>query len=198
MKLTRKWFTLVEMLIVIVIIGILAAALIPQLSGIQGRARDTGRMADLRNIGAALTVYQIDNNEYYSSGDALKTNNGAFVPMDSVTTMLAGSWYMLTIPSDPQGGNYAYSINSDARVFAVASISETGKKNANWYGSGTDAGWSAPNATQPLLSGSIVMPSDWIDRLCGEVSISNNTPVYPVAKANTSCVQPYARYVYVN
>ena len=52
------------MLIVIVIIGILAAALIPQLTGIQGRARDTGRKADMNNIAGALQNYQLDYNNY--------------------------------------------------------------------------------------------------------------------------------------
>lgn len=58
------------MLIVIVIIGILAAALIPQLTGIQGRARDTGRKADMNNVAGALQSYQLDMNQYPArSGD---------------------------------------------------------------------------------------------------------------------------------
>ena len=48
------------MLIVIVIIGILAAALIPRLTGIQARARDTGRKADMNQIASALQTYQLD------------------------------------------------------------------------------------------------------------------------------------------
>lgn len=58
---TKKGFTLIEMLIVIVIIGILAAALIPRLASARGRANDVARKADLAQVGAALVAYQIDH-----------------------------------------------------------------------------------------------------------------------------------------
>jgi type II secretion system protein G len=57
---TRKAFTLIEMLIVVVIIGILAAALIPRLQSVQGRARDTKRKADISQIGSSLAIYKSD------------------------------------------------------------------------------------------------------------------------------------------
>ena len=52
------------MLIVIVIIGILAAALIPRLTGIQARARDTARIADIRNSSIAIESYHADHGSY--------------------------------------------------------------------------------------------------------------------------------------
>ena len=52
------------MLIVIVIIGILAAALIPRLASARGRANDTARKADLRQAGSAIVSYQIDRGIY--------------------------------------------------------------------------------------------------------------------------------------
>ncbi len=56
-----KTFTLIEMLIVIVIIGILASALVPRLISVQERARDAKRSTDMVQIYNGLTIYFNDN-----------------------------------------------------------------------------------------------------------------------------------------
>ena len=93
MKATKKAFTLIEMLIVIVIIGILAAALVPRLVSVQGRARDTKRKTDLRTIYNANEIYALDRGGLYAraynstGGNALYYVLGAAVCSDQVTPL---------------------------------------------------------------------------------------------------------------
>lgn len=60
----QRGFTLIELMIVIVILGILMGTILPRLTGAQSRARDTARRADLTNISQALEVYFADFGSY--------------------------------------------------------------------------------------------------------------------------------------
>ncbi len=63
-KAFRHGFTLIELMIVIVILGVLMGTILPRLTGAQARARDTARIADLSNISQALETYYDDNGKY--------------------------------------------------------------------------------------------------------------------------------------
>lgn len=79
----KKGFTIVELLIVIVIIGILAALVIVAYNGIQNRSYDSAVRADLNNIAKKIKLYGIENGSY-PQGNAqlatlgLKVNKSAY------------------------------------------------------------------------------------------------------------------------
>lgn len=66
----RRAFTLIELLIVVAIIGILAAIAIPNFLEAQTRAKVSRSMADMRSLSLAMQSYQVDNNAYPGFGGA--------------------------------------------------------------------------------------------------------------------------------
>lgn len=74
----KSAFTIVELLIVIVVIGILAAISIVAYNGIQNRANDTTVKADLQKLSKILELYKADYGKYPTSGNAINNGIGAF------------------------------------------------------------------------------------------------------------------------
>lgn len=91
------------MLIVIIIIGILAAALVPRLLDVQIRARDTKRKTDLRSIYTALEVYFLDNQSYplAYSGASYNSNHSTYSTISTRTGLLSAD-YITNMPVDPR------------------------------------------------------------------------------------------------
>ena len=100
-KTNKKGFTLVEMLIVIVIIGVLAAALIPRLTSARGRANDVARKASLQQIATALVSYQIDNGGFPTTGGGL----------DNIKDELTKGG-LSSIPTDPNSSRHFSGLSS--------------------------------------------------------------------------------------
>ena len=103
----KKTFTLIEMLIVIVIIGILSAALIPRVQSMQWKARDAKRKTDLATLYNTIKIYYTDNNVYpqASNGHIWVCNYGfncyAFSWHEGWPRIAALSWLLTSLPLDP-------------------------------------------------------------------------------------------------
>jgi general secretion pathway protein G len=100
-KLLRRGFTLTELMLVVVIIGILAALVIPRIAGTSERARFTAAQADINGgIKTALGNYEVDMGSYPRSLQDLLTQ-------PSNATHWHGP-YLDNLPLDPWGNAYVY------------------------------------------------------------------------------------------
>ena len=113
-KKTGAGFTLIELLVVIAIIGLLASVVLVSLNGARLKARDTKRIADLKQIQTALALYYDANNSYPACGPWVYSLNDT-----NWTTGCLGAAllpYLSKLPVDPKNniqapwgtGNYTY------------------------------------------------------------------------------------------
>ena len=156
-------FTIVELLIVIVVIGILAAITIVAYNGIQNRANDSRRISDLSQISKALEVYYVDNSKYpdvtSGAGATIKacisaTGNPSWPCWngDSDNNRVLPKQYMASIPIDPvrkdvnAGGYpntyasrlYCYQAKPDLQGYRLGTYLETISTTDSNYFNGTE------------------------------------------------------------
>ena len=107
---TTKGFTLIEIMLVIIIIGILVAMVVPNFAGRGEQARRAAAQADIEaNLAAALDLYELDNGRYPTTEQGLQ----ALLQIPSSTpvpTNWSGPYLKKkkSLPQDPWGKPYAY------------------------------------------------------------------------------------------
>jgi len=121
----NQGFTLIEIMVVIVILGVLGALVIPNVLGRTGEARVKAATVDLRAISTALDMYRMDNFVYPSSDQGL----GALVAKPSGFPE-AKNWvepYLKKSPKDPWGNDYQYISPGSNGPYDLFSLGADGK-----------------------------------------------------------------------
>jgi type IV pilus assembly protein PilA len=104
-------FTLIELMIVIAIIGILAAIAIPQFSAYRMRSYNAAAEADLRNCATAQEAYFVDNSTYSNNIGLLLGATYGLYTSDRVSMGVSGSTQGYTITDIHSSGDKTYSLS---------------------------------------------------------------------------------------
>ena len=135
-------FTLLEIMVVVVIIGLLAAVVVPQFMGRVDDARVAKAKQDIQALETGLTMYKLDNFNYPTGEEGLK----ALVekPNDPNVKNWRAGGYLKRLPKDPWGNDYQYQYPGTHGEVDISSFGADGQ--AGGEGVNADIGnWNLDN-----------------------------------------------------
>ncbi|MFK5927664.1 MAG: type II secretion system major pseudopilin GspG [Desulfuromusa sp.] len=132
-KRNQRGFTLIEIMVVVVILGILAAIVVPRLLDEPEKARRTSAATQIRSFEEALGIFKLENGFYPSTEQGLqalvtKPTDGRIPPRYKT------GGYIKKIPRDPWGQPYLYlnpGVHGDFDLFSYGPDGETGGEGEN-------------------------------------------------------------------
>lgn len=131
MRLRQAGFTLIELMVVLVIIGVLAALIVPNVLDRADDARITAARTDIGNLVQALKLYKLDNQRYPTAEQGLES----LVQRPS-SGPTPSNWrpYLDKLPNDPWGHPYMYAnpgVQGEIDVFSYGADGQPGGEGVN-------------------------------------------------------------------
>ena len=131
-RLLSRGFTLIELMVVLLIIGVLAALIVPNVLNRADDARVTAAKTDVNNLMQALKLYKLDNQRYPSGEQGLQA-----LLTKPTTNPVPPNWksYLDQLPNDPWGRPYVFlnpGIKGEVDVMSFGADGQSG-------GEGNDA-----------------------------------------------------------
>ncbi len=130
----QQGFTLIEIMVVVVIMGILAALVVPKLLSRTGESKVAAARVDISTVVQALKLYKLDNQRYPSTEQGLQA-----LLTKPTAGPAANGWktggYLEKMPKDPWGNPYQYlspGVKGEVDVFSLGADGQPG-------GTGDDA-----------------------------------------------------------
>jgi general secretion pathway protein G len=128
-----RGFTLIEIMVVVVIIGLLAAIIVPQVIDRVDEARVAKAKQDIQGLETALTMFRLDNSKYPSTDQGLKALS--LQPTDPSIHHWRPGGYIQHVSKDPWGTDYQYvypgTHGRDYDLFSLGADSQPGGEGIN-------------------------------------------------------------------
>jgi general secretion pathway protein G len=132
-----RGFTLIEVMIVVLILGVLAAVIVPKVLDRPDEARVAAAQADIRTLAQALKLYKLDNGQFPSTDQGLKALVQKPQGNPPANNWKAGG-YIERLPKDPWGSDYQYlypGVKGELDIFSLGADRAPGGE-----GRGADVG----------------------------------------------------------